>query len=679
MYEDDDNNNNNEPLPIPRRSLVNRIVNHFGSDTEDSPFESRPSRIVLNNSHSSDSGVDEYIQTPIQLIALYEKTVELASKNKINAQNAFHFSFVDRLPEILDIIAFDDKLDVSSDDYHEPNFVKAGSVIDTSAKIYGYRVDALYSETQQLNGTMQQNDDEEEEALSVTDCDQIEIIKKPTQRSRSRASSYVATDLSTISLADEFEFHPLQPSTICRWPGGVGLDSSYSDMISYTMYSSSDFPLVNGFVNLHHQINNQYEDNETILDRAAEEMLDLIQLRDVINEHDGQDHILGSQELRRFSFNEDVTESYIETVDECSIMNSSFMNTIDNAEIINDDIYFDELSEPRDDPLTFHFQELQSTHTAPTTMVSMDVTLMHSKMSFADNIPQLIRDQADLSEYSLFDSTKLKLFAGPHLWKFTNLLPNTMNSISKPQQQASQTNTRLSSARHFKLDFLNRKQNQSLDDLMTLNSWARKSMKSRKRKILSTILYQNRNKSNLHEKNQYQFKLSRKLRPTKDLFCLNYFPDYNLQFLSDANENSAMHATDDHHNDDFDPMDYDNPLSEHIQYDFSRPVQYERIEYDQNFAKIDAKKLQIELYDEYNRQCTRTTNPISLSTLCVRLIDQGMISYEKNQIVSAFYCMLNNCNKNQLYMKPNLRNDDLIIQKQSFASFTELIYSQSAV
>ncbi|CAF4272997.1 unnamed protein product, partial [Rotaria magnacalcarata] len=100
-------------------------------------------------------------------------------------------------------------------------------------------------------------------------------------------SSYVATDLSTISLTDEFEFHPLQPSTICRWPGGVGLDSSYSDMISYTMYSSSDFPLVNGFVNLHHQIN-----NEKILDRTAETMLDLIQLRDVINEHDEQDHIL---------------------------------------------------------------------------------------------------------------------------------------------------------------------------------------------------------------------------------------------------------------------------------------------------------------------------------------------------------------------------------------------------
>ncbi|CAF5047969.1 unnamed protein product, partial [Rotaria sp. Silwood1] len=61
------------------------------------------------------------------------------------------------------------------------------------------------------------------------------------------------------------------------------------------------------------------------------------------------------------------------------------------------------------------------------------------------------------------------------------------------------------------------------------------------------------------------------------------------------------------------------------QYDFSRPIQYDKIDYDKNFAKIDAKKLQIELYDEYNRQYTNTSNPVSLSTLCIKLIDQGLI------------------------------------------------------
>lgn len=114
-------------------SLVHRVVNNFGSDNENSPVQQ--SRLLLNSSNCSDSGVDENIQTPIQLIALYEKTIDLASKNKINAHNAFHFSIVDRLPQVLDVIAFDDRLDFSND-RHEPNFIKVGSIIDTRYEKY---------------------------------------------------------------------------------------------------------------------------------------------------------------------------------------------------------------------------------------------------------------------------------------------------------------------------------------------------------------------------------------------------------------------------------------------------------------------------------------------------------------------------------------------------------------
>ncbi|CAF3392312.1 unnamed protein product [Rotaria sp. Silwood1] len=666
MYEDDDN----ECLPIPRRSLVNPRVNHFDSDNENSPFEQRQSRLFLNTSTSTDSGVDENIQTSVQLIALYEKTVELAAKNKINAKNAFHFPFVERLQDILDIIAFDDKTD-SFHDHHEPNFVKAGSVIDTSAKIYGYRVDALHTETQKLNGSIQEKHEEES---NITHSEQIETTKKLTQHIKPKASSYLVTDLSTISLPYEFEFHPCQPSNMCQWPGGVGIDSLYADMISYTMYSSSDFPLINGLINLNNQINKEYDNNDTILDITLKTIYDLNPLREVIKDNEGKDHVLGCQVLREFSFNEDSTQSYIETIDECSIMDSVLMNSLDNHEIL-DEVRVNDLSEIRDDPSTFYFQELQSAHTFPTTMISMDMTLMHSKVSFVDQIPQLLRDKTDVSEYSYFDSLKLKLFAGPYLWKYTNLLPDIIKSVSISEQQTSTNRTRIYTKRHYKLNLLNEKRNQSLNKLMSVNSWSRKSFKKRKRKILSTTLRQT-HKYYLYEKNHYQLKLSRKLRPLTDLSCLNYFPDYNLQNLININENYLI---DDENNYNFDPMDYDNPLSEQPQYDFSRPIQYDKIDYDKNFAKIDAKKLQIELYDEYNRQYTNTSNPVSLSTLCIKLIDQGMISYEKDQIVSAFYCMLNNCNKNHLYMKPNSQNDDLIIQKQPFVDSTQLIYSHSIV
>lgn len=287
-------------------SLAHRAVNHLvGSDHESSPIERRQSRVLLNASISTDSGVDDQIQTPVQLIALYEKAVELAAKNKISAKNAFHFTLVERLPEILDLVAFDDNLD-SSYQPHEPNFVKAGAVIDTrydgtsrsskssngdsSAKIYGYRVDALHTETQKLNGTMQTQEDEEE---TLPSSNSTETLKKVSQRSKSKSSSSLVTDLSTISLAYEFDFHPLQPSSMCQWPGGVGIDSIYADMVSYTMYPSSDFPLINGFINLNSQVNKEYDDNERILDVAMKTVYDLLPLREVIQEHQEQDHILG--------------------------------------------------------------------------------------------------------------------------------------------------------------------------------------------------------------------------------------------------------------------------------------------------------------------------------------------------------------------------------------------------
>ncbi len=70
---------------------------------------------------------------------------------------------------------------------------------------------------------------------------------------------------------------------------------------------------------------------------------------------------IGCQILREFSFNEDSTESYIETIDECSIIDSSLMS-IDDHQHISNEIYSNGISELRDDPSNFYFQESQSAH-----------------------------------------------------------------------------------------------------------------------------------------------------------------------------------------------------------------------------------------------------------------------------------------------------------------------------
>ncbi len=75
------------------------------------------------------------------------------------------------------------------------------------------------------------------------------------------------------------------------------MDSLYADMISYTMYSSSDFPLINGFVDLNSRINKEYDDHERILDLAMKITYDLIPLREVIKDNEGLDHILGKKKI----------------------------------------------------------------------------------------------------------------------------------------------------------------------------------------------------------------------------------------------------------------------------------------------------------------------------------------------------------------------------------------------
>ena len=48
-----------------------------------------------------------------------------------------------------------------------------------------------------------------------------------------------------------------------------------------------------------------------------------------------------------------------------------------------------------------------------------------STVSFADHMPNLLHAKEVQSEYSFFDIAKLKLFAGPNIWKYTNLLHTT--------------------------------------------------------------------------------------------------------------------------------------------------------------------------------------------------------------------------------------------------------------
>ncbi|UJR09344.1 hypothetical protein I4U23_013587 [Adineta vaga] len=660
ICDDDDDDDDETCLPIPRRSLIDRhslTTNHFLSDDETSSCDRRQSCLSFNNSISIDSGIDEHLSTPKQLIALYEKSIELAAKNKINIKNAFQIPLVERLPEVLNLIAFDDRIN-SHENHHEPNFVKVGSLIDTSAKIYSLRVDALHHETQKLSGSIHPLDEDDIDELIRKDS---KITKKSVQQSKSKSNSYIVSDLTTISLPYEFDFHPLQPSNMCRWPGGIGSESIYADMVSYTMYSSSDFPLIKGFIDLNSRMNMEYADHENILDGTVRFLCDLLPLREVIKDNEEENHILGSQILRDFTFNEEPTVSYIETIDECSIVDS--INMEDDHNLL--------LSDLRDEPTSFYGQELQSTYTCPITMPSMDITLLPNKMSFVDHAPNLLREKTDLSDYTYFDATKLKLFAGPYVWKYTNLLPDIIKASFPIRENTSTIQNRLAnvhshssykSIRNFKLNFFNLEGKRSLTDIMSLNSLSKSIIKKRKQQtILLTI-----------PKHTNQLRLTGRSCPLLDLKRSNNFSEW---IFDDKTQNLWDSSNEDPIYDEHDIPNYDD--GHPLDYDFIRPVHYDRIECDRNFAKIDTKKLQYQLIDEYKIECTKssTTLPITFSSLCVNLMDKNLLSIEKNELISAFYCMLNNCNRTNLFMKHNLQQDDLIIQQQPFINSIQLSYS----
>lgn len=123
-----------------------------------------------------------------------------------------------------------------------------------------------------------------------------------------------------------------------------------------------------------------------------------------------------------------------------------------------------------------------------------------------------------------------------------------------------------------------------------------------------------------------------------------------------------------------------------MQYDFVRPIHYEKIEFAKGSTSVNAKILKRQMIEEFSRQKEEQQRTLSLDTstssqhcqlsvefsiLCEHLSDHGQLAVETD-LASAFYCMLINCNENKLYMKSNPQRDDLFIQERPFVDQREL-------
>ena len=186
-----------------------------------------------------------------------------------------------------------------------------------------------------------------------------------------------------------------------------------------------------------------------------------------------------------------------------------------------------------------------------------------STISFADHMPNLLHSKDLRSEYSYFDVTKLKLFAGPNIWKYTNLLHSstaTATTSANPSiiqhQQAPATRSKiitegnLGPKRSFRVSIFTQI---SLDQIMS------NGINSRDKKCLS--ISQSALVLRLREKSFNQMQLARKLRPLTDLTNLHNFPQLNFERIPQfnrrqENQEEAMdhddhdfHMTIEHHDD----------------------------------------------------------------------------------------------------------------------------------
>jgi hypothetical protein len=323
-----------------------------------------------------------------------------------------------------------------------------------------------------------------------------------------------------------------------------------------------------------------------------------------------------------------------------------------------------------------------------------------SAISFVDQMPNLLHSKDGQSEYSYFDATKLKLFAGPNIWKFTNLLnisipETTMNTSIIKEQQAPVTPHKITSLRgeggskrNIHIDICN--SISSIDQIMLGNNNYGRDKKAVSTSQSSLLL-------RIREKSLNQMQLARKIRPLSDLLNSHNFPDLNFQYLDLINhrrERQQEQMEQYYDQDDF--HDHENHLDDPLasnNYDFIRPIHYEKIEFAKGSSSVNAKNLKRQMIDEFTRQKSEQQRTLSLDTstssqqstisssqsqpqpqqqpivefsiLLENLADHGHLSLETD-LASAFYCMLINCNENKLFMKNNSKRDDLFIQERPF-------------
>jgi len=186
-----------------RKSIVQILLTNILSENDNEAkciaheiFTTSTSQSTSNNQRYS-QGLESLTNIPIQIAENINQCIKLSAKNKINIKNAFNLEMIDFMMYM-----------IKKQDANISNLQVASISLDVSTKIYGYRVDNVYTEIlkmvdgldKQITDDMEQNSEEREKTVQKDAKARI-VMKKKKKKTIKKILSTVEALRDKIEIA----------------------------------------------------------------------------------------------------------------------------------------------------------------------------------------------------------------------------------------------------------------------------------------------------------------------------------------------------------------------------------------------------------------------------------------------------------------------------------------------
>lgn len=220
--------------PLHRRSLAARTPNTITQNNDEAERINRRKQPLavenLRNGENSSRRVSLGLVSTLsanEIMEHYNKCVKLCAENKITVKNAFTLSVIDYMTVL------------NKQDQNSNNMQTAGTTLDISTKIYGVRVDCVYTDVFKMAGDSTKNlkkkDDQQNVEQEIDNSGAAEDVE--TRRKKKKRSQKILTSIE--SLAGTIEVSNL--SSITNTSDAQTTDQLFQ--VTYAVHATSGYNL----------------------------------------------------------------------------------------------------------------------------------------------------------------------------------------------------------------------------------------------------------------------------------------------------------------------------------------------------------------------------------------------------------------------------------------------------